>query len=127
MPLLFQPKPRAVIVCDFSTNIVPEMTKKRPVIVIKQHKRNSKLVTIVPLSTTEPKIIEPYHYRLKANPLPDRNVSCWAKCDMVSTVSVYRLSLYKPKYQDRCNNLFIGKECLDGIYKCIASYFSFKV
>lgn len=128
MALKFQPKARAVFICDFTSNIEPEMTKKRPVVVIKQHKRNSKLVTVVPLSTTKPLIIDGHHYRLGVNPLPDKkDLCCWAKCDMVATVSTERLYLYKPKYQDRCCNISIGSECLNEIYKCIANYFSFKI
>ncbi len=97
MPLLYQPKPRSVVMCDFHGFVEPEMVKTRPVVVLASNKRNSKLVTVVPLSTTEPTILEAHHHELSVNPLPDKPnyVSCWAKCDMVVTVSLHRLDRYK--------------------------------
>jgi uncharacterized protein YifN (PemK superfamily) len=53
-------------------------------------------VTIVPLSTTAPKRLESYHHMFVLNPLPDKAaLQCWAKCDMVATVSLKRLDRYK--------------------------------
>ena len=99
MALKFQPKPGSVVMCDFRTGfIVPEMVKYRPVVVIARHSSNSRLVTIVPLSTTAPAELKPYHHALSVNPLPDRkNIQCWAKCDMVMTVSLSRLDRYKTR------------------------------
>src|SRR5438552_2089757 len=96
MPTPFQPKPRAVVYCDFAGYIPPEMVKRRPVVVLASHKRNSKLVTVVPLSTTRPDPVEEHHYRLLQNPLPDPSVTeVWAKCDMVAVVSTERLELIR--------------------------------
>jgi uncharacterized protein YifN (PemK superfamily) len=96
MPLLYQPKPRMVVMCDFTGFVVPEMVKVRPVVVLASHKRNRRLVTVVPLSTTAPDRLEVEHHALSTNPLPDKtNVQCWAKCDMVATVSLSRLDRYK--------------------------------
>lgn len=82
--------------CDFSQFQSPEMTKVRPVVVIAKHKRNKELVTVIPLSTTAPQPLEKYHYALPVNPLPDKaHVQCWAKCDMIYTVSIARLDRYK--------------------------------
>jgi uncharacterized protein YifN (PemK superfamily) len=53
MSLWFQPKPRSVLYCDFTGFRVPEMTKRRPVVVLRPHKRNRKLVYVVPLSTAQ--------------------------------------------------------------------------
>jgi len=52
--------------------------------------------TIVPLSTTAPRRLEAYHHAFMVNPLPDKSrLPCWAKCDMVATVSLSRLDRYK--------------------------------
>ncbi|MFK5216451.1 type II toxin-antitoxin system PemK/MazF family toxin [Glaesserella parasuis] len=59
MALKYQPKEKAVVMCDFSGFIAPEMVKTRPVVVISKHKKNSELVTIVPLSTTKPEPLGP--------------------------------------------------------------------
>lgn len=81
--------------CDFHGNVVPEMVKRRPVVVLARNRRNRKLVTIVPLSTTRPEPLEAQHHQLSQNPLPGaQGVVCWAKCDMIATVSLGRL--------DRC-------------------------
>jgi len=94
--LRFQPRPRAVVMCDFSGFVVPEMVKIRPVVVLARNKENHRLVTVVPLSTTEPQRLTVHHHELSDNPLPDKpHTSCWAKCDMVNTVSVDRLDRYK--------------------------------
>jgi len=94
--LRFQPRPRAVVMCNFSGFVVPEMVKIRPVVVLAKNRENHKLVTVIPLSTTEPHKIESHHHELSVNPLPDNpHVSCWAKCDMVYTVSIDRLDRYR--------------------------------
>jgi uncharacterized protein YifN (PemK superfamily) len=101
MALLYQPRPGCVVMCDFAGNIVPEMIKVRPVVVIARNRKNRLLVTIVPLSSTVPTAVEDHHHQLSANPLPGKAaVRCWAKCDMVATVSLSRLDRVKgPKRQ----------------------------
>jgi uncharacterized protein YifN (PemK superfamily) len=98
MPLIYQPRLGAVLRCDFTSMgwMKPEMVKHRDVVVIARNKKNTKLVTVVPLSTTEPKTIEAYHPQLSQNPRPDGdpNTAVWAKCDMVYTVSIDRLDFY---------------------------------
>ena len=98
MPLIYQPRLGAVLRCDFTSMgwMKPEMVKHRDVVVIARNKKNPKLVTVVPLSTTAPTTIEAYHPQLSNNPQPDGdpNIAVWAKCDMVYTVSIDRLDLY---------------------------------
>lgn len=99
MPLLYQPATGSVVMCDFAGFVVPEMVKVRPVVVLARHRQNRQLVTIVPLSTTQPTTMEKHHHQLSTNPLPGKaHVVCWAKCDMLATVSLHRL--------DRCK---VGK------------------
>ena len=87
--------------CDFVGYVVPEMVKVRPVVVLARNRKNRQLVTVVPLSTTAPTVLEDHHHELTANPLPGKaGVRCWAKCDMVATVSRSRLDRVKgPKRQ----------------------------
>lgn len=96
MSIQFHPEPGTILICDFKGLNAPEMTKRRPVIVISPRlKYRTKLCTIVPLSTTVPTKIEPYHYKLNiAPPLPSPydNSHAWVKADMLYTVSFDRLT-----------------------------------
>ena len=96
MPLLYQPKEGSVLICNFRGYEVPEMIKVRPVVVIRKHKTNSLLVTVVPLSTTAPDRILDHHLELQSH-LQGASPVCWAKCDMVATVSLSRLDRIKSR------------------------------
>jgi uncharacterized protein YifN (PemK superfamily) len=126
MPLPYQPKLRAVLLCDFSGYIEPEIVKRRPVVVLKAHKTNSKLVVVVPLSTTRPNPVENHHYRLLQNPLlsADGASEVWAKCDIVAVVSTERLDLMRsgrgrPDGKREYLNLQIGPEQFEAIRQCV--------
>ncbi len=96
MALLYQPRPGNVVMCDFAGYVMPEMIKVRPVVVLARNRKNRQLLTVVPLSTTAPTALEDYHHELAVNPLPGKAaVTCWAKCDMVATVSLSRLDRVK--------------------------------
>lgn len=96
MALRFQPSPGTILNCDFAGYIVPEIVKTRQVVVIWKHKKNAKLVYVVPLSTTPPHAPELAH-ELPCLPIPrpgqDSETRIWVKCDMVYTVSTDRLSM----------------------------------
>jgi len=96
MPLLYQPKEGSVLICDFRGYEVPEMIKVRPVIVIRKHRTNNLLVTVVPLSTTAPDRVLDHHLELQSH-LQGASPVCWAKCDMVATVSLSRLDRIKTR------------------------------
>ena len=97
MAISFHPEPGTILVCDFTGFRAPEMVKRRPVVVVSPRLRRRKgLCTVVPLSTSPPDPVEPYHYRLHTiPPLPDpyNSPSHWVKADMVYTVSFDRLFL----------------------------------
>jgi len=96
MPLLYQPRPGDVVMCDFAGYVAPEMVKVRPVVVLARNRTSRGLVTVVPLSTTAPDKLEYHHHQLATNPLPTKaGVICWAKCDMVATVALARLDRVK--------------------------------
>ena len=127
LPLTFQPKPRTVVYCDFSGYIAPEIIKRRPVVVLSTHKRNRKLVAVVPLSTTAPDPVESHHHRLLQNPLPNEKATeVWAKCDMVAVVSIERLDLIRtgrrlPDGRREYITPKIGAEQFDAIRSAVIS------
>lgn len=91
MGLAFQPRAGQVVICDFRGFELPEMVKVRPVVVIAHNRQTRELVTVVPLSTTEPVPLLSCHHRFEDSPATGRPGPCWAKCDMVATVSLARL------------------------------------
>lgn len=94
--LQFHPKAGTVLICDFSGNIVPEIIKRRPVVVITPRlPLRDGLCTVVPLSTKAPDHPQPFHVRLETNYLPDQDFDSWAKCDLVCSVSMKRLDRIK--------------------------------
>ena len=98
MPLIYQPKEASILICDFSGFMVPEMVKQRPVVILRKHPHNSRLVTVVPLSTTAPEKLGAHHVELPCY-LPGEAKTCWAKCDMIYTLSIDRLD--RPKVRTR--------------------------
>ena len=93
-PLPYHPKQGEVLRCDYSGLVPPEMDKIRCVVVISPKFINRPdLCTVIPLSTTAPQDIQPYHVLLDHDPQPKPGgAPVWAKCDMLMTVSFARLS-----------------------------------
>ena len=84
--------------CDFQGYIVPEIVKKRPVVVISPRlPYRSHLCTVVPLSTARPDRLQPYHYEMSKNPHPREpdDLPVWAKCDLLANVTLKRLDRFK--------------------------------
>jgi uncharacterized protein YifN (PemK superfamily) len=70
------------------------MVKKRPVVVVSDpSKLHTRLATVVPLSSTVPREVRPWHHKLDDQSLPNclRAGEHWAKCDLVTTVAFERL------------------------------------
>jgi mRNA interferase MazF len=111
MALKFHPAQGTIVICDFAGLNTPEMTKKRPAVVISPRFRcRDRLCTIIPFSTTAPRPVEPYHYKLQMDPvLPEPYSSGiqWVKADMLYTMSFDRLSL------PFCGNDDTGKRIYD--------------
>src|SRR5690348_5307086 len=100
MPLSYHPKPGTIVVCNYDTGFrPPEMVKQRPVVVISPRiSSRGQLCTVVPLSTTPPAVVRPYHRSIIFSPpLPRPWCSriVWAKCDMVFAASFERLNLIR--------------------------------
>ena len=128
MSLWFQPKPRSVLYCDFAGFRVPEMTKKRPVVVLRAHKRNRRLVYVIPLSTSPP---QHYHFHFARSPVEHAGpTEAWAKCDMMAIVSTDRLSTGRWRHDRRADknalNLpMISQDEFEAIRQCVAKAFGF--
>lgn len=98
MPINFFPRAGQIFVCDYTSFKEPEMTKKRPVIIISPRlPYRSQLATVVPISTTAPKHDLPFVVRLSKNyhPTDEASPATWAKCDMVTNLSIERLDAFK--------------------------------
>ena len=96
MSLPYHPEVGTIVICDFG-GVAPKMVKRRPAVIISPRLRNrGNLCTVVPLSTTPPQQIMPYHYKLHTTPplpAPYSAPSHWVKADMLATVSFKRLRL----------------------------------
>ncbi len=108
-----------ILMCDFNGYVVPEIIKKRPVVIISpNHLKRSGLVTIVPLSTTPPNPIEGYHLEID-NHIKNDGSTHWVKCDLVATVRLARLDRIKTGKRT-FTTLYVSKEQLIEIRKCVA-------
>ena len=70
------------------------MVKKRQVIVVLPYQLNKHgLCTVVPISTTPPPVVEPYHYPIETGKYPflSHDKECFVKGDMAARVSFERL------------------------------------
>ncbi|EIC19790.1 type II toxin-antitoxin system PemK/MazF family toxin [Thiorhodovibrio frisius] len=123
MPLTFHPHPGMVLICDFNTGFkAPEMIKRRPVVVISPRpRRTNQLCTIVPLSTTAPNPVEPFHHRMDRRSLPGKlaRKETWAKCDMLATVSLERLDRVMVGKEPTGKRIYIAQQVLDEDFEAI--------
>lgn len=95
MAIYFVPTPGTVLLCDYGfSGVPPEMTKRRPVVVLSPRRRRTNgTYLVVPLSRSVPRPMEPVHCRIAAGTYAflDSRIDSWAKCDMVAAVSGERL------------------------------------
>ena len=123
MPLTFHPHPGMVLICDFNTGFkAPEMIKQRPVVVISPRpRRSNQLCTIVPLSTTAPNPVEPFHHRMDPSSLPGKlaRKETWAKCDMLATVSLERLDRVMVGKEPGGKRIYVSEQVLDEDFESI--------
>jgi mRNA interferase MazF len=101
MAIQFAVGPGTILLCDYSLGGFrpPEMVKRRPAIVLSPRLPfRDGLCSVVPLSRTPPPRLVDYVVQLtlsKPLPAPFEEAVCWAKCDMVATVSFERLDLFR--------------------------------
>ena len=100
--MLAVPNRGRIIVVNFElsgSGVPPEMRKTgRPCVVFQNNKlARGRLVTVIPLSTTEPNRHMPYHHVMDHRSFRDwpmdwggQGLPRWAKCDYITTVSLDR-------------------------------------
>ncbi len=100
MAINYPVSPGTIVLCNYDTGFSPpEMVKRRPVVVVSPRlKGRDGLCTVVPLSTTPPKVVVPYVCKIVLEtPLSEKfsELVLWAKADMLSTVGYCRLDLFR--------------------------------
>lgn len=132
MSLIYHPKVGDIVMCEFPSCFQsPEMVKTRPVVVISPKiPGRTTMVAIVPLSTTAPMPRLGHHCEIALRMLPPSlqasASTCWAKCDMVYTFSIHRLSLVQgkrdPKTQKRrYETARLDLAHIQAVRRCLAS------
>ena len=126
MPLKFYPKTGTVLVCDYQPGFKqPEMTKRRPVVVVSPRFRGrGSLCTVVPLSTTPPVPVMPYHCEIEVELVhPYAANSSWVKADMLATVGFHRLHPMRTGKDQYGKRKYVypnvGEDDLSRILECI--------
>lgn len=128
MAIQYPPLPGHVLICDYGSGFrPPEMVKRRPALVVSPRLRHREgLVTVVPLSTTPPRRETPWQRRINlpfAPPAPFAAVEVWVKADMLATVALARLDLFRsPRDEDARRRYFtirIADEELEGVRACL--------
>jgi mRNA interferase MazF len=129
MPIKFAVAPGALVLCNYATGFrTPEMVKRRPVVVISPRlPHRDGLCTVVPLSTTPPHSAVAYQCRLEIHPAlppPFSDSVCWAKADMLATVSFERIDLFRTERDSasgrrRYLHPKVTKEDLARIRECV--------
>ncbi|AUH33460.1 type II toxin-antitoxin system PemK/MazF family toxin [Paracoccus tegillarcae] len=123
MAINFHPRAGQMLVADFSDLKAPEICKVRPVIVISPKLPfRSGLVAVVPVSLTPPRQDLPYVFRLSKNYHPDSqdDLACWAKCDLVMNIALWRLNGFKLGRR-KWSTPAISPEDLVGVRKAVAA------
>jgi uncharacterized protein YifN (PemK superfamily) len=102
--LPFHPKPGDILVCDYNKGFrPPEMVKRRLCVVISPKlKRRDNLVTVLPLSQTEPKPTQDWHHEIFLHSQSWGDGTRWIKCDMLFTAAYNRLA--RPHYRHPVTN-----------------------
>jgi len=103
------------------------MTKRRLAVTLSPKlKRRNDLVTVVPLSTTPPNPLSPWHVELLIDvPPPWGKITRWAKCDMLATVGFARLNLPHHRHPVTGTRLFsqleLPQDMVDSLRKAAAA------
>ena len=100
MAIKEHPAKGTILMCNFDQGFkIPEMVKRRPVIVVSPKiLARPGLCTVVALSTTPPDPIMPYHAKIdlpQTLPKRLRSSETWVKGDMINTVGLHRLDFIR--------------------------------
>ncbi|WP_425501045.1 type II toxin-antitoxin system PemK/MazF family toxin [Skermanella pratensis] len=112
------PAPGTIVRVDLNEGFrEPEMGKRRPAIVLSPPiPGRSSLCTIVPLSTSPPRIILSRHMQITLNPPlppPYSEPTMWLKGDIVLTVGFHRLRFLFSRGED--GGYVVDKRLLDTV------------
>ena len=120
MPIKYAPQNGSILICDFD-GMAPEMVKRRPVVVVSSVSEG--LCIVVPLSSSPPIHVQPWNLKIVLQqPLPKPYISmtCWAKCDMVQSVSFERLYLFRGE-KENGKRQYISRSVSDEMLAAIRS------
>ncbi len=100
MSIRYPPAPGTLVLCNYDTGFrPPEMIKRRPALIVSPRlPSRDGLCAVVPLSTTAPNKVMAYHCCIEletALPPPWTATTVWAKGDMIATVGLNRLDLFR--------------------------------
>lgn len=128
MAITFHPPLGAVLICDFGAGFrLPEMVKRRPVIVVSPRiSGRGSLCTVVALSTTAPAPVMPYHQQIDLDPplpSPWESRGVWIKGDMVNAVGFHRLNLVRLGKDRSGKRMYLttpqSRENVSAIRRCV--------
>lgn len=119
MPPKFHPKQGSIVIVDYRTGFTPpEMVKRRLAVVLTPEMTDRPdLCAVVPLSTTQPLPMRPYHTELNIRfmlPKPWADTRRWVKGDMVAVIALNRIELLRFKQQQGGRRRY-QTTCLDDI------------
>lgn len=100
MPIREHPLVGTILMCDFSSGFrEPEMVKRRPVVVLSPKiAARPGLCTVVALSTTAPRSVQPFHCKITVDPRlppPYDSAENWVKGDMIYSIGFHRLDFVR--------------------------------
>ena len=127
MPIKFHPQYGSIVCVSFEPGFkAPEMVKRRLCIVLSRAMGGrDQLVTVVPLSTTRPTHVKPFHMPLTIPfKLPEKwsAIERWVKGDMIYSVGFHRVELLRLEkattgrhYQTAC----LPDDDLRSVQRCV--------
>ena len=128
MTLKFHPEIGTIVLCDYRSGFQPpEMSKRRPVVIVSPRlRRREDLCSVVPLSQTPPNHPQDYHYQLildRPLPAPWNSPIQWVKADMIATIAFKRLHLIGIGRDQEGKRKYLNKaipiDDLNNIRKCV--------
>ena len=128
MTVKFHPQPGTIVRVDLNEGFrSPEMVKRRPAIILSPElPGRPRLCTVVPLSTTDPKVIRSFHYLLTLDPplpQPYDSKEMWVKGDVVLTVAFHRLRFLNAGKDDDGRRIYDIRQLEDAefaeIQRCV--------
>ena len=126
MPIKYHPNQASLVAVNFDKGFKePEMVKTRLAVVMsKPIARRVGLCTIVPLSTTPPNHVMPYHGEIDIGfDLPKHwERRCWVKGDMITSVGFHRVELIRLGRDRNSKRQYLTRPLDDAIFLAVQRY-----